>query len=77
MITDALLERFRLTLDDLIKAARREAALRRNSAAKFVASGKWEPEEARVRIAEMEAIAEVLENLKLGRTYAQPMEQSR
>jgi hypothetical protein len=77
MTTAELLERFRLTLDDLIKAARREAALRKNSADKFVQSGKWKPEEARLRVAEMEAIAGVLENLKLGQTYTQAMEQSR
>lgn len=69
MTTPALLEKFRLTLDDLIKAAKREAALRKNVADKFVQSGKWKPEEARTRIAEMEAIAGVLENLKLGQTY--------
>lgn len=70
MTTPALLEKFRLTLDDLIKAAQREAALRRNSATKFIERGTWKPEEALTRVAEMEAIAGVLENLKLGQTYA-------
>lgn len=77
MTTPELLERFRLTLDDLIEAARAAAAERKARADALVRAGKWTPEVARTRIAEMEAIAGVLENLKLGRTYSQPMEQSR
>lgn len=69
-LTDEFLERFRLTLDDLIAAARREAAYNKANAAELVRAGTWEPEEARRRVAEMEAIAGVLECLKLGESHA-------
>lgn len=83
MTTDRLLERMKLSLDELIVAARRTEAARAALSAKprpawhrdeimaFVqAELGAKAEDVPRRIAEAEAIAGVLENLKLGQTYA-------
>lgn len=71
MTLAATLAKFRLSLEDLEKAARAEAARRRSGAKRFVERGFWKAEEVENRIAEMEAIADVLSALRIGQIYAE------